>query len=354
MVFVHGKKVREVAIKLRLDEGWTRTDTATTLLLSRTTVARYVKFFELYADFFSLQEERTGRRRRGQRVSKKAIDAVWILLAHDPMLYLEEVVERLRLPPVNERITVPTLCRMYGNTGITRQKLRTWSVRRSDELVEDFREVQTSFFVDQFVFIDETGKSARNIRRTYGRGLRNARPTARHDVVTGEDGKRYNAIAALTTTGVPVPYIVEGSVNADIFLEALRETVIPILQPYNPGASKCVVVMDNASIHHDPRVRELIESAGALLIHLPPYAPELNPIEWVFSLIKQRLTRTWRPGSRSLRQALADVLVRVTPENARAFIRNVGYTLERGEQIDGGNDADILSSILRILEGLGH
>ncbi|CAM9622155.1 unnamed protein product, partial [Phaeothamnion confervicola] len=350
MVNIYGRKLREVVIKLLLDDGWTREAVATTLGLSRTTVTKYLRIFETHHSFFSPDENRAGRGERGLRLSKKAVRAVWLLLQYHPTLYLDEVIARLKLPPVNVTVSMTTLCRVYSRLGISRHKLRTWAQRRSEAFVNEFRIVCHTFFADQFVFIDETGKSARDLRRIYGRGYRGERPVMRRAAATGESGKRYNAIATLTTDGVPVPYVFEGSVNAEIFLDALRLTVVriarflhlsavPILEPFHAGAKKCVVIMDNASIHHDRRVRELIERVGAKLLYLPPYAPDLNPIEWVFSLIKQHLTRTWAQGSGSLRAAIARALTDVTPAEAQAFIRNAGYTYERAPKPEATAEA---------------
>ncbi|CAM9669489.1 unnamed protein product [Phaeothamnion confervicola] len=226
MVNIYGRKLREVVIKLLLDDGWTREAVATTLGLSRPTVTKYLRIFERYHSFFSPEENRTGRCERGLKVSKKAVCAVRILLQHDPTLYLDEVIARGKLPPINETLSMSILCRIYSRLGVSRQKLRTWAQRRSEVFVNEFRQVGQTFFSDQFVFIDETGKSARDLRRIYGRGHRGERPVARFAAATGEAGKRFNAVAALTTDGVPVPFVVEGSVNAELFLEALRVTVV--------------------------------------------------------------------------------------------------------------------------------
>lgn len=99
-------------------------------------------------------------------------------------------------------------------------------------------------------------------------------------------GTRYSAITALTVEGVHDVMLAEGSVNGDRFQDFIRESVVPILQPFNSHNPNSILVMDNASIHHVQGVTDTILQTGALLRFLPPYSPDLNPAEQVFSKIK--------------------------------------------------------------------
>jgi len=84
-------------------------------------------------------------------------------------------------------------------------------------------------------------------------------------------------------------HIVEGTVNADRFEEFVEKSLLPHLCPFNGINLQSVVVMDNCSIHHVERVVELIESTGALVIFLPPYSPDFNPVEEAFAKVKAYL-----------------------------------------------------------------
>ena len=86
--------------------------------------------------------------------------------------------------------------------------------------------------------------------------------------------------------GIHDVQIVEGSVNGDKFESFITDTVIPILNPFNGSNSLSVVIMDNCSIHHVDQVINLIEAAQVKLIFLPPYSPDLMPLEEVFSKVK--------------------------------------------------------------------
>ncbi len=90
-------------------------------------------------------------------------------------------------------------------------------------------------------------------------------------------------IAALGLEGIRCSTVVDGAVNGDVFEAFVEQVLVPQLKPGD------IVVMDNLSSHKRDRIRELIETHQATLAYLPPYSPDLNPIELVFSKIKQQL-----------------------------------------------------------------
>ena len=100
-------------------------------------------------------------------------------------------------------------------------------------------------------------------------------------------GTRYTTIPVLTLDGIHDVLITEGTRNGERFAKFVKDVLLPHLMPFN-GINPCsVVIMDNASIHHVHEVTNLIETqAGAKLLFLPPYSPDLNPAEGVFSQIK--------------------------------------------------------------------
>ena len=98
--------------------------------------------------------------------------------------------------------------------------------------------------------------------------------------------KRINAIAVMSLEGVEDVYLAEENVNGDVFEDFMRTTLLPILMPFNGTNSHSVVIMDNCSVHHLERVLEMITSVEALIRFLPPYSPDLNPIELVFAKVK--------------------------------------------------------------------
>lgn len=133
--------------------------------------------------------------------------------------------------------------------------------------------------------------------------------------------KTTTLIAALGIQGVRCSTVVDGAVNADIFEAFVEQVLVPELRPGD------VVVMDNLSSHKRARTRELIESAGAELVFLPPYSPDLNPIEMVFSKVKQLLRSLACRTKDALWRAMQSVLDQITSTDAANCFRHCGYTL---------------------------
>lgn len=134
--------------------------------------------------------------------------------------------------------------------------------------------------------------------------------------------KTTTLIAALGLTGIRCATVVDGAVNADIFESFIEHVLVPKLRPGD------VVIMDNLSSHKRARTRELIESTGADLVFLPPYSPDLNPIEMIFSKIKQLLRSLGCRTRAALWNAMQSVLDAVTPTDAANCFTHCGYRYE--------------------------
>lgn len=128
-------------------------------------------------------------------------------------------------------------------------------------------------------------------------------------------------IAALGVSGIRCSTVVDGAVNADIFESFVQHVLVPELRPGD------VVIMDNLSSHKRARTRELIEAAGAELEFLPPYSPDLNPIEMVFSKLKQLLRSLGLRTRDALWTSMQGVLDTVTASDAINCFDHCGYPL---------------------------
>jgi transposase len=170
----------------------------------------------------------------------------------------------------------------------------------------------------RLIFIDETWAKT-NMTRIRGRAPRGERLLAK---VPHGHWKTTTLIAALGATGVRCSTVVDGAVNADVFEAFVARVLVPQLRPGD------VVILDNLSSHKRSRTRELIESAGAQLQYLPPYSPDLNPIEMVFAKIKQLLRSLACRTRQALWEAMQTVLDQVTASDAAHCFQHAGYTLQ--------------------------
>jgi transposase len=168
------------------------------------------------------------------------------------------------------------------------------------------------------IFIDETW-SKTNMTRLRGRS-----PVGERLVEKVPHGhwKTTTLIAALGLSGIHCSTVVDGAVNGDVFQAFVEQVLVLQLRPGD------VVVMDNLSSHKRVRTRELIEAAGASVLFLPPYSPDLNPIEMIFAKVKQLLRSLACRTVDALWQAMQSVLDQITASDAANCFRHCGYTLQ--------------------------
>ena len=169
----------------------------------------------------------------------------------------------------------------------------------------------------KLVFIDETWCKT-NMTRLRGRAPRGERLVEK---VPHGHWKTTTLIAALDHRGMRCATTVDGAVNADVFVAFTRQVLAPTLRPGQ------TVVMDNLSSHKVAAVREAIEDAGASPLYLPPYSPDLNPIELAFSKLKQLMRSAKHRLVRDLWQDTQRMLDRITPIDAEHFFSHCGYQL---------------------------
>jgi transposase len=126
-------------------------------------------------------------------------------------------------------------------------------------------------------------------------------------------------IAALTEDGLVAPGVFDGAINGDLFLAYVEQILVPTLKVGD------IVIMDNLSSHKKAAVGRAIEDAGATLLFLPPYSPDLNPIEQVFAKLKSLLRAKALRTVDALWKALGSISDCVSPQECENFIRHAGY-----------------------------
>jgi len=178
-----------------------------------------------------------------------------------------------------------------------------------------WREALNGIDARRLLFLDESGVTTEMTRR-YGRAfggqrVREANPAGHWKTLT--------LLGAMSVEGLVATMAVEAPTDREVFLAYLEQVLCPQLQPGN------VVVMDNLSSHKVAGVRELIEATGAELLYLPPYSPDLNPIEQCWSKLKQALRSAKARSVDALQQAVSEAIPTISPNNAQAWFRHCGY-----------------------------
>ena len=128
-------------------------------------------------------------------------------------------------------------------------------------------------------------------------------------------------LSAIRTDGVmrDATVLIDGAINGETFLTYVQQCLVPALRPGD------VVIMDNLASHKIKGVREAIESAGCDLWYLPPYSPDFNPIEKLWSKVKAWLRRVSATTFETLCEAIADALRAVTATECTNYFRSCGY-----------------------------
>jgi transposase len=167
------------------------------------------------------------------------------------------------------------------------------------------------------IFLDESGVTT-SMTRLYGRRVDGRRI---HEATPGGHWKILTILAAMRLGGINAAMTIEEATDADIFLAYVEQVLCPTL-----GIGD-VVVMDNLSSHKVQGVREWIQARGAEVLYLPPYSPDLNPIEKAWAKIKQYLRSTQARSKEDLDQGITEALALITADNAQAWFRHSMPTL---------------------------
>lgn len=305
--------------------GWSagRIAWATFPRISKTAVVRMIRRFKTHGDFST---PCGGKRRQPGKIPLGQVQwLVKLLETEECTLYLDEMADRLEVK-FGTRWRENLICATLLREGITRKKLTIDSTRRSEFDRALFRDNMGHYEPCQLVFIDETRKDPRTMRRCYGRARRGARARARYAFT--RRGSGWSALGVMTIDGMIDCGLTKAKgVNAATFIDQLYLHVLPHLQPY--PAPRSVVVLDNAVVHWSPAVRALIEGRGARILYLPAYSYDMMPIEHAFSKAKAHME--WLHGARREyveacpQFALEEALMSVTAKDAIGYCRNCGW-----------------------------
>jgi transposase len=179
----------------------------------------------------------------------------------------------------------------------------------------DYRDWVLGVDPHNLIFIDESGINL-GMTRLRGRAIRGERL---HDHCPRNRGSNISVIGALSMDGLIATMSLPGSVNTDAFSAYIENILVPQLWK---GA---YVIMDNLSVHKASRIREIIQQAGAELVFLPPYSPDLSPIELCWSKLKQCLRSAKARTTEAINQALTEIVnQQISRDDATGWFEHCG------------------------------
>jgi transposase len=180
---------------------------------------------------------------------------------------------------------------------------------------EQWRRSQGGLDPARLVFLDETGTTT-NMARMRGRSERGARLVG---AVPHGHWKVTTFVAGLRQDGITAPFVIDRPMNGAIFLAYVEQCLVPTLAPGD------IVVMDNLPAHKVAGVRRAIHAAAAALLYLPPYSPDLNPIEMVFAKLKALLRKAAERSIPTLWTRIGELLDHFSTDECRHYLAHAGY-----------------------------
>jgi transposase len=256
---------------------------------------------------------------RGHRRSPLDAHSAWLLslVEAQPDLTLEEIGGRLRREK-GLSVGLASIWRFFERHRITFKK----SARAVEQDREDVRNARERWKAQQgsldpakLVFLDETG-TATNMARLRGRCRRGERLPG---LVPHGHWKTTTFVAALRIDAVTAPFVIAEPMNGEILLGYLEKCLVPTLSPGD------IVVMDNLAAHKVAGVRELIQATGARLFYLPPYSPDLNPIEQLFAKLKALLRAAAERSIPALWDRIGEIINSISSIECTSYLRHAGY-----------------------------
>ncbi len=306
--------VRKRVVDAVVEEGMSRNAAAKRFGVSIASAIRWVWRFHATG---GVSPAPTGGDQRSDRIEAHR-DYLFGLIRRQPDITLLEIQERL-IANCGERFSSSVIWRFFDRHEITFKKKTAHAEeqQRPDVLKkrQEWFGAQLDLDPRKLVFIDETGASTNLARKggrcRRGRRLRVGIPHGHHKAITMVAGLRLSGLVAQKAFDKPM--------NAATFEEWVETCLVPTL------AKGDVVVMDNLSSHKRPKVEQLIKAAGAELRYLPPYSPDMNPIEKAYSKLKAFLRKIAERTVVSLMNALQACAEIFKPNECLNYFKACGY-----------------------------
>ncbi|KAJ5244598.1 hypothetical protein N7489_004694 [Penicillium chrysogenum] len=269
-------------------------------------------------------QTRTGRKRT---VTPLMIKALCEHLSEKPGLYLDEMAVFL-WDEFRTMITTSSIRRALVATGWSKKAARQRAKEQNADLRDYYLHNLSEFQSYHLIYVDESGCDKRvGFRRTGWAPLGRA-PL---QVTQFHRDQRYQILPAYSQDGIVLSRVFRGSTDAIVFEDFIAQLLQHCGRWPEP---KSVLVMDNASFHHSERLAQMCADAGVKLVYLPPYSPDLNPIEEFFSELKSYIKRNWSRYERDPGQGFDTFLewcinvVGAKEENAKGHFRHAGLKIE--------------------------
>jgi transposase len=336
----HSEELREAVLALVCKDGYNDENIAAVAATLNVSVSSIKRWWTLMKRTGSVKPNRRRTRSHESVVEPEDLLYAIELLEVEPSLFMKEIAECI-FTTHHKWYPAGAIRIALTQAGWTHKVLYYRALERNEELRQHWRdEVQSRLRAvpaSYFLFLDESHLSEEDAKRRFGWSPRGKRAWGKSSLRHQSDP--CCAIATMSIEGIQSVSI-RGIVNSEIFLEVLLNDVLPIMNPYpapgnNSTGVRSVLVMDNAPTHIRATIVALCENCGVVVLFLPPYSFDLNPIEHVFHSAKQYIRTRWNGSSAEnplefqLKYALWSCL---SAEQACAMVSNDGYFVSETEK----------------------
>jgi transposase len=254
----------------------------------------------------------------GNRPYALAGERDWLLrrVAEKPDVTLRALVAELAERGI--KVSYYAVWHLFAHEGISFKKSLHASEQDRPDVARrraQWKKYQGRLDPARLVFIDETWAKT-NMTRTHGRAPRGQRLVAK---VPQGRWRTLTFLAALRCDCIDAPCVIDGPINGATFLAYVEQILVPALRPGD------IVVIDNLGSHKGKAIRRAIRAAGAKLFFLPPYSPDLNPIEQVFAKLKTLLRKAAERTVEATWKRIGNLLAEFTPQECANYLANAGY-----------------------------
>jgi transposase len=264
---------------------------------------------------------------RPRSITPPMLDALCEHLLEKPGLCRDEMVLFV-LDEFNAQVTPFSIGRALKARGWTKKTIRRVAKGRNADLRDLYLHNTSDFHSYHYIFVDESGCDKRIGFRRTGWSPLGVTPV---QVSRFQREQRYQILPAYTQDGVIHSSVFQGSTDGTVF-EDFIEQLLPLCGKW--PEPKSVLVMDNASFHHTKRIELMCHDAGVKLVYLPPYSPDLNPIEEFFAELKAFIKRNWHNYEENPEQGFDKFLewcinvVGGKKHSAKGHFRHAGLIIE--------------------------
>ena len=287
--------------------------------------------------------------------------ALVLLVEKHPVWYLDEFADKLE-SMFHAKFTVSSISARLRKLKYSRKVVYEKALQQIAEHSRGFVETMRFHFktAEMGIFVDESNKDRKAARRKYG--WSKIGTPVNYRAMFNRD-RRYTFIGAADCFGFVIPacetIMHKGAekedhppVNAERFVEYVAKKLAPCLGNYLRREPRSVVVMDNCSIHMDPRVRQLIEAMGAIIVYSSPYAPELIPIEFMFSKWKAHLKRHHVNFNLDWNRVHTEALLSITPQMGLEYFKKTTLVelVERHPLSQVVNEEEVVVAVLVLMD----